>query len=63
MVDGSGSICVNSLDRVRNTCDNWELIKRFLRDAVDEFNIGPSDVRLALVVFADTGEIVWDLNE
>ncbi len=62
VVDGSGSICTNS-NRTRNTCVNWELIRTFLRDLVFQLVIGPDDVRVALVLFADQGVIVWNLNE
>ena len=71
VIDSSGSICyydpsreiqiVNDAERVN--CDNWGLMVGFAAAIVRGLEIGPDETKVAAVLFADTGKVLFDLNE
>ena len=71
VIDSSGSICyydpsreiqiVNDTERVN--CDNWGLMVGFAGAIVRGLEIGPDETKVAAVLFADTGKVLFDLNE
>ena len=59
MVDGSGSIC----DGRGSQCDHWQDILLLISNTVDLLTIGPSNDRVALVQFSNTGHKEFGLAE
>ncbi len=64
VVDASGSICENdqTFDNVQNTCENWRSVLQFIRDAVSELTIGPSNAQVALIVYSNNAVVEWPLG-
>ena len=48
-IDVSGSIAVDSKAKDAN----WQEVRRFLEDLVDQFQIGPNYVQVGAVTFAN----------
>ena len=71
MIDSSGSICdrdptkeTTIVDGKRMTnCENWGLNVGFTAAIVEGLEIGQDETRVAAVLFANQGELLWDLNE
>ena len=67
IIDGSGSICDSDPSRVvidgQVHCDNWDTIVEFLTKFVEELEVGPNNVRVAMVVFGEDASLYWDFTE
>lgn len=69
LIDGSGSIC----DRDRNvtydeegtviTCNHWYLVLEFVKNFVNDLDIGFNETRVGLVQFGSTAQVEFDLLE
>ena len=44
-------------------CNNWRQVRSFIESIVNSFNIGPDEVRIGLITFANNGNLRWNLNE
>ena len=56
VVDQSGSI-------VEKDPGNWQLVKNFIYNIIENFDIGYDETRVALVTFANKGIVRWDLAQ
>jgi len=43
--------------------DEWTAMLNLIDGYVDQFTVGPGNVRIAVVRYSNTAEIVFDLNE
>lgn len=66
VVDSSGSICDNDPSAVppppsTTTCNNWNFIRQFMVQIVDELAIGPDDAHIAVVRFSSSATVIFNL--
>lgn len=57
VVDSSRSICNSD-----SPCANWTSIRNFLRDVVGRLNIGSDSVRVGLVRYGTSSNVVWAMS-
>ena len=71
VVDSSGSICDNdptatmspTNPKLRNWCNNWQLIINFMEKFAESLTIGQNFVLMGMVQFANQAHLKWDLTK
>jgi collagen type VI alpha len=60
VLDSSGSICESQGGGP--SCENWQLLKQFVKNIINDMDIGENKTRVGMVKFANIGENLWFLN-